>query len=108
MKTKALLIITIFTLTITFGYAKDPQLTLQQEINSHIKFPESAIEKQIEGAVFVEFTVKKDGQIEVLNCFSMQGELQSYIFQELSTIKVDPDEDLVGKNFLMRFDFKFV
>ena len=106
MKTKIIAIITILVLTFTMSNAKNPEFTLQQTIYSQVKFPKVAIEKQIEGIVFVEFTVKEDGKIEVINCASLQGELQSYIFQTLSEITVMADPELTGKTFLMKFDFK--
>ena len=110
MKTKLIAIAAILMLAITSSYAnfaKDPA-DLQKIINSQIAFPSSAIEKHIEGAVFVEFTVQKDGSIEVVNCFSTEGELQSYIFTTLSAMKVTPDIDVVGKIYTMRFDFELL
>lgn len=102
-------------LIITFSYANNPTDSyakgpsdLQQTINSQISFPSSAIEKHIEGAVFVEFTVKDDGSIEVLNCFSVQGELQCYVFKTLSELKVTPEANIVGQTYSMRFDFKLI
>lgn len=89
------------------SYAKDPT-NLQNIIYSQISFPESAIEKHIEGAVFVEFTLKDDGTIEVINCFSKEGELQCYVFKTLSSMKVTPDVDIIGKIYTMRFDFKLI
>jgi len=106
MKTKKIIsVLAILMLIITISYAKNPMLVLQQRINSQIEFPSFAIDKQIEGAVFVEFTVKEDGKIEVLNCSSLQGELQSYVFLKLSAITITPDIELIGEKFLMRFDF---
>jgi hypothetical protein len=86
--------------------AKDPETLLRQTINSKIHFPPSASEIQVEGVVFVEFKVKEDGKIEVLNCRSWQWQLQTYVFQTLSEIKVTPDPEFAGKVFTMRFDFK--
>lgn len=115
MKTKLISIVAMLMLTLTFSYAENPSngyakspTDLQQTINNQISFPESAIENLIEGAVFVEFTVKADGSIEVLNCFSEQGELQCYVFSTLSAMKVTPTPEVVGQTFTMRFDFKLV
>jgi hypothetical protein len=106
MKTKLLLSLVVLMFVITTSFAKSPETSMRNAITSHIEFPKVAAEMQAEGAVFAEFIVKEDGNIEVLNCFSLVGELQSYIFRELSTIKVIPDAELKGKTFLMRFDFK--
>jgi hypothetical protein len=106
MKTKVLSIFAILMLIITASYAMEPLSVLQQTINSQIQFPANAIEKQIEGTVFVEFTVDDYGKIEVLNCSSLQGELQSYVFLKLSGMVITPDEELTGNKYLMRFDFK--
>jgi|GEM_PF-1704332 len=115
MKTKLISIVAMLMLTLTFSYAENPSngyakspTDLQQTINSQISFPESAIENLIEGAVFVEFTVKADGSIEVLNCFSEQGELQCYVFATLSAMKITPEAEVVGQTFSMRIDFKLV
>jgi len=105
MKTKIIAIVALVVLTITFTQAKDPQTSLRQTITEQIKFPASAVEQKIEGTVFVEFKVTTDGKIEVVNCNSLQGELQTYIFQQLSTITVIADPEIIGKTYLMRFDF---
>ena len=107
MKTKILIVLAMLMLVITNSYAS-PQSVLQQTINSKIQFPVVAIEEQIEGVVFVEFEIKNDGKIEVLNCSSLAGELQSYIFLTLSAMKVTPEAELLGEKFLMKFDFKLI
>lgn len=106
MKTRAITILTMLMFTFTLTFAKDPQSSLSQVIKNKISFPSIALEKQIEGVVFAEFTVTADGKIEVVNCTSLQGELQTYVFQTLSEIIIVPDAELTGKIFLMRFDFK--
>jgi hypothetical protein len=108
MKTKVLSVLAILMLTITLSYAKDPQANLQQSIRNEIQFPAAAIDKQLEGAVFVEFTIIADGKIEILNCNSLVGELQSYVFETLSGMTVETNPELIGKTYLMRFDFKLV
>jgi hypothetical protein len=106
MKTKVISILAILVLTITAGYAKSPQSELKQAVSNSITFPSVAIDKQIEGIVFVEFTVTEDGKIKVLNCNSTEGELQTYVFQRLSEITVVPQIETVGKSFLIRIDFE--
>jgi len=108
MKTKVLSILAFLMLTITLSYANDAQAYMQQTIKNEVQFPSWAVDKQLEGAVFVEFTVNSEGKIEVLNCNSLVGELQSYVFETMSGITIAADPDLVGKTFLMRFDFKLV
>jgi hypothetical protein len=108
MKTKIVSILVMLMLTVTLSFAKDAQSVLQQTINSQISYPAFAIEKQVEGTVFVEFKIKNDGKIEVLNCSSLQGELQSYVFLKLSEMSVTPSAELIGQNFLIRFDFKLI
>jgi hypothetical protein len=106
MKIKVVSILTVLMLTITLSFAKDPQSNLQQSIRNEIQFPASAIDKQLEGVVFVEFTITADGKINVLNCNSLVGELQSYVFETMSTLTVGTNPELIGKTFLMRLDFK--
>lgn len=108
MKTKLFLLIAILMFAITTSFAKGPEANMRQEITAHIEFPKIAAEMQLEGAVFAEFIIGEDGRIEVLNCFSLVGELQSYVFTELAKLKVTPNVELDGKTFLMRFDFKLV
>jgi hypothetical protein len=105
---KRILILAILMLILSISYAKSPESVLQQTINSQIQFPAFALDKQIEGTVFVEFTIKEDGRIEVINCSSLQGELQSFVFLKLASLTVNPDPKLMGQNFLMRFDFKLI
>ncbi|NTW32391.1 MAG: hypothetical protein HGB12_07180 [Bacteroidetes bacterium] len=108
MKTKIIAILAMLMFTFTSTQAKDPKSLLTQTINSKISFPTAAVQKHIEGTVFAEFKVAEDGKIEVVNCFSAQGELQSYVFLTLSGIKVTPDEEIIGKIYSMRFDFKLI
>jgi len=108
MKAKVILILTTLFLTITLGYAENPQNDLQQIIKSKVSYPVSAIEKNVNGAVFVEFIVNDEGSLEVINCFSLEGELQSYVFNTLSAIKVTPDTEIIGKTYTMRIDFKLI
>jgi hypothetical protein len=106
MKTKIFSVLAILMLTVTISFAKDPQSYLQQSIKSQIDFPSFAADKNIEGAVFVEFTVTADKKIEVLNCTSLVGELQSYVYKKVSGMSVEVTPELMGKTFLMRFDFQ--
>jgi len=106
MKTKILAILSVLMLTITLSYAKDPQSILQQSIKDQVKYQTTAAEKLLEGAVFVEFSVTADGKLNVINCTSIVGELQSYVFKTISAMTVFADPAVVGKTFLMRFDFK--
>jgi len=108
MKTKVLSILAVLMLIITMSYAQNPQKELQNTINKSVTYPVTAREKSVEGSVFVEFTVKDDGSIEVTNCFSVEGELQSYVFNKFSEIKVTPDAEIVGKSYTMRLDFDLI
>lgn len=108
MKTKVLIAIAIMMFAFTATFAKDPETTLRETVRAHIEFPEFTIEQLIEGDVYAEFTVKEDGSIDVLNCFSTQGELQTYVYKELSTIVVNPDPSLIGGTYTMKFEFKLL
>jgi hypothetical protein len=105
MKTKIFAIAAILILTVSLSFAKDPKSLMQQSIKSQIDFPVYASEKNLEGAVFVEFTVNADKKVEVMNCNSLVGELQSYVYNKVSGLTVEVTPDLIGQTFLMRFDF---
>lgn len=105
---KSILILTILMLIISISYANSPESVLQQTIKSQIQFPAFVLDEQIEGTVFVEFTIKEKGSIEVLNCSSLQRELQSYVFLKSSSLNVNPDPERTVKNFLIRIDFKLI
>lgn len=106
MKTKTLITLAILFFTVTVVFAKSPQSDLQQTIKSHITYPADLIKKQIEGSVFIEFTIKENGIIEVLNSNSLSGDLMVYVVDELSSIMLTGCPELFGQNFTMRFDFK--
>lgn len=106
MKTKILIPLAILLLAVTATFAKSPKTELQQTIKSHIVYPEDLVKKLIQGSVFVEFTIKNDGKIEVLNCNSLSGDLMVYVVDELSSIALNVSPELYGQNFTMRFDFK--
>lgn len=98
----------ILMLAITMSYAKDPHSTMVNIIKDKVKFPPIALENRIEGTVFVEFKVNEQGKIEVINCHSLEGELQSYVFLTLSGISITPEAEIIGKSYLMRFDFQLL
>ncbi len=106
MKTKFLTTAIILILSVTAVFATNPQSELQQTIKSHIAYPADLIIKQIEGSVFVEFTIKENGMIEVLNSNSLSGDLMVYVVDELSSIMLTVSPELLWQNFTMRFDFK--
>lgn len=95
----------ILMLSFTFCFASDPQSDLNLAISKKITYPSFAVAQRIEGAVFVEFTVSEEGKIQVKNCNSLEGELQSYVYQTLDGSTVSPSKELNGKTFLMKFDF---
>lgn len=105
MKAKILTIAAIMILSVTAVFAKSPQTEMQATIKSHISYPADFIQKQIEGVVYVEFTVKDNGMIEVINSNSLSGDLMVYVVDEISTVSVMPSPELVGQNFVMRFEF---
>lgn len=106
MKTKTIITMTILFFTVTVVFAKSPKSDLQQTIKSHIIYPANIIKKQIEGNAFVEFTIKENRIIEVLNSNSLSGDLMVYVVDELSLISLTVYPGLYGQKFLMRFDFK--
>ena len=108
MKTKVIAALAMLMFTFTLTFAKHPSSSLSQIINSKITFPSTAVDQNIHGTVFAEFTVNAEGKIEVLNCTSLEGELQTYVYKTLSEITVAPDASIVGKTYLMRFDFNIV
>jgi hypothetical protein len=108
MKTKLIFTMLVMMFVIATSFAKGPESNMRNEITAHIEFPKIVADLQLEGAVFAEFIVKEDGKIEVLNCSSLVGELQSYVFLKLATMTVTPAAELTGKTYLMRFDFKLI
>jgi hypothetical protein len=106
MKTKIFITLAIIVFSATMTFATSPQVDLQKNIKSHISYPADFIAQQIQGSVFVEFTVKENGMIEVLNSNSLSGDLMVYVVDELSTIYVNASPELYGQKFVMRFDFK--
>ena len=108
MKSLMMILLSMMLFVVTTSFAKSPEISMREEISTHIEFPKPVADLQLEGTVFAEFTVREDGNIEVINCFSLVGELQSYVFQELSKIIVTPDAGVTGKPFLMKFDFKLI
>lgn len=105
MKTKIYTTAIALILSVTSIFAKSPQAEMQATIKSHINYPAFLIEKQIQGSVFVEFTIKENGTIEVINSNSLSGDLMVYVVEEMSSITLFPSPELQGQKFLMRFDF---
>lgn len=108
MKTRILSLIALLIFTAGISRAADVVPDIREQIMKQVKYPTSLSEKLVQGTVYVEFLVKDDGSLEVINCFSKIGELQNYIFKTLSDIRVEASVNEVGKNMVMRFDFKLV
>jgi len=104
MKTIILFIFT--TLIATAGFAKIPNTASIESIKKNtISYPNKAIENQIEGVVYVEFMKNTNNAIEVLSCFSLEGELQSYVFTNLDKMNIVPEGITPGEKYAMRIDF---
>jgi len=107
MKTITMLLIT--TLMVTASFAKNSQTTSMSSTKKNtIAYPTEALEKQIQGVVYIEFMKNTDNKIEVLSCFSLEGELQSYVFTNFGKMNIIPEELLPNKKYAMRFDFILV
>ncbi len=95
-------------MSVTAIFAKNPDSVtmMQQTIKSQISYPVEFIQQQIQGSVFIEFTIKEDGKIEILNCNAFSGDLMVYVVEKLSSLTLEPSPEMYGEKYLMRFDFK--
>ncbi|MCD4745767.1 MAG: hypothetical protein K8R58_05665 [Bacteroidales bacterium] len=73
-----------------------------------ISYPEFARKMKIEGIVCVCFTYNEFGYLDVLSTNSSHDELNKYIIDQLSGIRLRNGSVKVGKEYFAKFNFKIL
>ncbi len=107
MKIKYLALAIIFLLGSFSLKAGNDKLSLKETVISKIKYPEFARDQKLEADVYVSLTVADNGEIIVNQTNSVNPELMEYVKTELAKIKVNLDNEVIGKTFYYRITFKF-
>lgn len=107
MKIKILALVVILLAGSIVTKAGNDELSFKQTIVSKIQYPEFAKEQKLEADVWVSFTVNENGEITVNQTNSIDPDLMDYVKAELKKIKVNTDNEVIGKTFMYRFTFKY-
>lgn len=107
MKIKILALVVILLAGSIVTKAGNDELSFKQTIVSKIQYPEFAKEQKLEADVWVSFTVNENGEITVNQTNSIDPDLMDYVKAELKKIRVNTDNEVIGKTFMYRFTFKY-
>lgn len=107
MKIKNLALVIIFLLGSFSLKAGNDELSFKETIISKIKYPEFARDQKLEADVYVSLTVADNGEIHVNQTNSINYDLMEYVKTELAKIKVNLDNEVIGKTFYYRITFKY-
>lgn len=76
-------------------------------VSKNVTYPASAKISKIEGVVLVQFTVKENGQIELLQINSNNPFLMQYVMQRLDEIII-PSSLVQPQIYSMKFNFRLL
>jgi hypothetical protein len=107
MKIKILALVVILLAGSLVTKAGNDELSFKQTVITKIQYPEFAKEQKLEADVWVSFTVTENGEITVNQTNSIEPDLMDYVKAELKKIKVNSDNEVIGKTFVYRFTFKY-
>ncbi|NVN94626.1 MAG: hypothetical protein HXX18_05005 [Bacteroidetes bacterium] len=107
MKIKVILLVFVF-FTVSLGLkAGNDELTFKQTIIAKMQYPEFAKTQKLEADVYISFSVNENGEIIVGQINSISPDFMDYVKAELKKIKVNTDNEVIGKTFYFRFTFKY-
>ena len=82
-----------------------PTKALAIELHKLVKFPQFAIEQEIECSVYVVVNLENDGSITVLKCDSANGKMREYVKEELSKLIIDDTKVATGGQHTLKITF---
>lgn len=80
--------------------------TVEQAVRNEISYPKVAIDNNIQGLVLVEFSIDKNGQIDITGINSSDVTLKDYVVTKLKRM-IFPGKETEG-TYAMKFDFKLL
>lgn len=115
MKTKVFILIVAALMVFNFTNADNSnsaepqkQAQLAKKVTKAIEMPQFAIDNSIEGDVYVNFSVRSDGSINIIKVNSGQQELKEYVIDELKKMYITPEDGVVDKEFNLKFSFRLL
>jgi len=107
MKTKIVAFLFIFLLGSISLKAGNDELSFKQTVVSQIKYPDFAKADKLDADVYISFTVNNNGEVIVNQINSISPDLMDYVKTELKKIKVETDNEVIGKTYNYKFIFKY-
>lgn len=83
----------------------DDNSMLKHTVKQAIEYPEFAIEKDLEGTVWVEFTISEKGKINIEKLNSVCAPLREYVAEKLQGMDASGFVDEPQESYRMYFDF---
>jgi len=81
---------------------------VKETVINQIEYPDFAKEQNIQGDVFVCFSVSRDGKVVVLSSNSAEEKLQNYVVQKMKTIDLSSVDVQVGYTYNVKFSFQLL
>ncbi len=98
-------LLTMGSLPVNAGAGGEPDKALKATIINAIKYPESAIDKGIEGEVLLGFRRDSLGRLEIIGVNSRESILADYVINTIQDLNI-PDDPTAGTDpVYLRFEF---
>jgi len=85
-----------------------PREAVKNLVVKTMTYPESAIDKKLQGEVVVSFILTKEGNLEVKEIFSRIPELRDHVYKTISSLEVPPTTEEMNEPIVLRFIFKLI
>lgn len=111
MKPIIIVLLSLFTATSGFSSTTTPnsgqlEQAVQKQLDKTLSFPEAAAEQNLQGAVYVSFTVTPEGELIINDLESTSDVLGQYVETKLQTLDLSALQLEQAKAFHYRFTFK--
>ena len=83
----------------------DNNSMVKNTVKQAIEYPEFAIEEDLEGTVWVEFTISEKGKINIEKLNSVCAPLREYVAEKLQGIDASGFVEKSQESYRMYFDF---
>ncbi len=108
-----IIVLSVFTGTFLLSPSKSSAQTMARDdvknmVVKAIGYPQTAVDKQLEGEVVVSFSSNGKGKIEVQEINGSIPELKEYVFNKISAIELPESMAEVSDPILLRFNFKLI
>jgi hypothetical protein len=98
------IVIDLQEIVITQGFPQSSQDCLQK----HVSYPEFARQQRLEGVVALTMRFNREGNVEILDSFGSDPQLESYVHTKLHNMHLKDCSVQINKPYNLRFTFRLI